>query len=105
MGDTSDLRLKPAAGVVSSRRAGSTSALDALNKYFTISELLIVSSRYWNEIHGMKAGDITEDPEGMQIMYTLGRNMAWLLKCIEAGKKAGIEAPAAEKWVFTNFIR
>lgn len=100
-----DLRLKPAAAIASARRAGTTATLDALNKYFTYAEMPIVSSRYWNMVHGAKPEDVKADEEGVQIMRILGRNMAWLLKSIEAGKKAGVEQPRAEKKVFTNFIR
>ena len=100
-----DLRLKPAAAIASARRAGTTATLDALNKYFTYAEMPIVSSRYWNMVHGAKPEDVKADEEGVQIMRILGRNMAWLLKSIEAGKKAGVEQPRADKKVFTNFVR
>lgn len=99
-----DLRLKPAAAITSARRAGTTATLDALNKYFAYAEMPIVSSRYWNMVHGAKPEDVEADEEGMQIMRILGRNMAWLLRNIEAGKKAGLEQPQAEKKIFTNFI-
>ena len=99
------LRLKPAAAVASARRAGTTATLDSLNKYFTYAEMPVVSSRYWNMVHGRTPADVLADTEGLQIMRILGRNMAWLLKSIEAGKKAGLEQPAAEKKIFTNFIR
>ena len=100
----SDLRMKPAAAVASARRGGTTATLDVLNKYFTYAEMPIVSSRYWNIVHGFTPDDVRADEEGIQIMQILGRNMAWLLKCIEAGKSAGIEQPAAVKKIFTNFI-
>ena len=96
---------KPGAVVVSCRRGGSTAAFDQLNKYLTISQMPVVSSQYWNMIHGNTPDEVRQDLEGMQIMRTLGRNMAWLLKCIEAGKKAGIEPSYPEKRVGTNFIR
>ncbi len=96
---------KPGCAVVSCRRAGSTVSLDQLNKYFTISSMPVVSSCYWNMIHGSNAEQAKQDLEGMQIMRTLGRNMAWLLKSIEAGRAAGLELPAREPRVFTNFIR
>ncbi len=98
------LRLKPAAAIASARRAGTTATLDSLNKYFTYAEMPVVSSRYWNMVHGFKPEDVLADKEGVQIMHVLGRNMAWMLKCIEAGKKAGVETPPAEKKIFTNFI-
>jgi multimeric flavodoxin WrbA len=97
--------LKPAAAVVSARRAGTTATFDQLNKYFTISEMPIISSFYWNMVHGAKPEDVKEDIEGLQTMRVLGRNMAWFLKCKEAGIKAGIPMPTREDRIFTNFIR
>lgn len=97
--------LKPAAAIVSCRRGGATAAFDRLNKYFTISNMPIVSSQYWNMVHGNTPEEVQQDLEGMQIMRTLGRNMAWLLKCIEAGKQAGIALPQPEQRISTNFIR
>ncbi len=96
---------KLGASVVSCRRAGTTASFDRLNKYFTIMNMPVVSSQYWNEVHGNTPEEVKQDLEGMQIMRTLGENMAWLLKCIEAGKKAGINYPEHEEHVFTNFIR
>jgi multimeric flavodoxin WrbA len=96
---------KPGAAVVSARRAGTTASIDEINKYFTISKMPIVSSQYWNMVHGSNPDDVRKDLEGLQIMRTLGDNMAWLLKSIEAGKKAGIELPKSETMVRTNFIR
>lgn len=98
-------RYKPAATVISARRAGTTATYDQLNKYFGITEMPIISTRYWNMVHGSKPEDVIKDEEGMQAMRILGRNMAYYLKCIEAGKKAGIEMPKREKTIFTNFIR
>jgi multimeric flavodoxin WrbA len=97
--------LKPAAAVVSARRAGTTAAFDQLNKYFTISEMPVISSRYWNMVHGATPEDVKKDLEGMQIMRVLGKNMAWFLKCKEAGIKAGVAFPEREEKIFTNFIR
>lgn len=99
-----DLRLKPAAAIASARRGGTTATLDVLNKYFTYAEMPVVSSRYWNQVHGFTPDDVRADEEGIQIMQVLGRNMAWMLKCIEAGKLAGIEPPAAVDKIFTNYI-
>ncbi len=96
---------KPGAAVVSCRRGGATAALDQLNKYFTINQMPVVSSQYWNMVHGNMPEDVLQDLEGMQIMRTLGRNMAWLLKTIQAGKKAGIVPPEPEERIWTNFIR
>ena len=96
---------KPAAAVVSCRRGGASASFDRLNKYFTIARMPVVSSQYWNSIHGNNAEEAVQDAEGLQIMRALGDNMAWLLQCIEAGKKAGITPPAGEAWQPTNFIR
>lgn len=99
------MRFKPAAAVVSCRRGGASAAFDRLNKYFTINQMPIVSSTYWNSVHGSAPEDVRRDLEGLWVMRTLGKNMAWLLGCIEAGKKQGIGYPAAEKRVRTDFIR
>lgn len=96
---------KPGAAVVSARRAGTTTALDQLNRYFTITQMPIISGRYWNMVHGQTPDDVRQDIEGMQNMRILARNMAYYLKCIEAGKNSGIELPKQEEVVFTNFIR
>lgn len=97
--------MKPAAAVISARRAGTTATFDQLNKYFTIQEMPIVSSRYWNMVHGTNAEQVIQDAEGMYTMRVLGRNMAYLLKCQEAARKAGVLLPEHEESVFTNFIR
>lgn len=96
---------KPGAAVVSARRGGTTAALDGLNKYFTICQMPVVSSTYWNMVHGNTPEEVMKDEEGLQSMRNLGKNMAWLIKCIEAGKKAGIEIPSADTGARTNFIR
>lgn len=96
---------KPAAAIVSARRGGTTASFDQLNKYFTINQMPIVSSTYWNMVHGSKPEDVAQDLEGLQTMRNLGKNMAWLLKCMEAGKQAGIQTPEAERSACTNFIR
>lgn len=99
-------RFKPAAAVVSARRGGTTSALDQMNKYFMHQQMPVVTSRYWNMVHGNTPEEVRQDEEGMQVMRYLGRNMAWLLKLREAGEKAGITTPEQEeKRVSTNFIR
>ena len=95
---------KPAAASVSARRAGTTASIDAITKHFTINQMPVVSSNYWNMVHGNSPDDVMQDLEGLQIMRVLGTNMAWLLKCIEAGKNAGIEHPQTEKKIWTNFI-
>jgi multimeric flavodoxin WrbA len=98
-------RLKPAAAVISARRAGTTAAFDQMNKYFTIQEMPVVSSCYWNMVHGARAADVLKDAEGLYTMRVLGRNMAYFLHCQEAAKKAGVLLPKQEARVFTNFIR
>lgn len=96
---------KPGFAIASARRAGTIASFDVLNKYFTISQMPIVASTYWNEVHGSCAEDVLQDLEGMQTVRNAARNMAWLLKCIEAGRKEGITPPEAERQVRTNFIR
>lgn len=99
-------RFKPAAAVVSARRAGTTSALDQINKYFFHQQMPIAASRYWNMVHGNTPEEVKQDEEGMQIMRYLGRNMAWLLRLKEAGEAAGVQTPKQEeKRIATNFIR
>ena len=100
-----DFYLKPAAAVLSARRAGTTAAFDQMNKYFTIQEMPVVSSRYWNMVHGATPEDVLQDGEGLLTMRILGRNMAYLLRCREAADRAGIPLPAREPPVRTNFIR
>lgn len=95
---------KPAAAVLNCRRGGASAAFDRLNKYFTISSMPIVSSQYWNSTHGFTPEEVRQDLEGMQTMRTLGRNMAWLLKCIEAAKGT-VPYPEEEPRLMTNFIR
>ena len=95
---------KLAAAVVSCRRGGATASFDRLNKYFTITNMQIVGSQYWNMVHGFTPEDVRKDIEGLQTMRTLAQNMAWLLKCIELGKKHDINKPEYEPITFTNFI-
>lgn len=96
---------KPAAAVVSARRAGTTCTMDVINKYFSINNMPIVSANYWNMVHGNTPDEVRQDGEGLHTMRILGQNMAWMLKCIEAGKQAGINIPEREAKVRTNFIR
>ncbi len=100
-----DMCLKPGAAIASARRGGTTASLDVLNKYFLYNQMPLVSSRYWNIVHGSKPEDVLKDEEGVQIMQVLGRNMAWMLQSIEAGKAAGVKQPEAFQTIFTNFIR
>lgn len=95
--------MKVGAAVISSRRAGSTSAFDGINKYFTISSMPVVSSTYWNEVHGYTAADVERDKEGLQTMRNLGRNMAFLIKAI-ASAKTNFGLPKQERDVFTSFF-
>ncbi len=97
--------LKPAAAICSARRAGTTATFDQLNKYFAISQMPIVSSRYWNMVHGKTPDQVKKDAEGMQCMRMLARNMAYLLKCKAAAEKADVPLPKREKTEYTNFIR
>ena len=99
------LRHKPGAAVVSCRRGGSTAALDQLLKYFSISEMPVISSQYWNMVHGNTPEEVRQDLEGLQTMRILGANMAWLLRSIEAGKAAGVPLPERELRIMTNFVR
>lgn len=97
--------LKPAAAVISARRAGTTATYDQMNKYFGLLQMPIISSQYWNMVHGAKPEDVKKDLEGLQIMRTLARNMAFFLKCKDIGLKNGIALPIQEDGIFTNFIR
>jgi multimeric flavodoxin WrbA len=99
------LKHKPGAVVASARRAGTTAALDVLNKYLMINEMPVVSSQYWTMVHGNSPEEVRQDAEGMQTMRILGKNMAWLLQCIEAGRQAGILPERTEERVWTNFVR
>lgn len=96
---------KPAAAIAVARRAGTSAGLDVLNKYFTIAEMPVVSSTYWNCIHGALPGEAERDPEGIQTMKNLALNMAWLMKSIACAKQNGITAPESSKADRTNFIR
>lgn len=99
------MRGKLGASIVSCRRGGASASFDQLNKYFTINCMPIVSSNYWNQVHGNTPDEVRRDEEGLQTVRVLARSMAWLLKCIEAGKKAGIDFPTPEAKIKTNFIR
>ena len=99
------LQFKPAASVASARRAGTTATLDQINKYATISNMPLVSSQYWNMVHGNTPDEVRQDEEGLQTMRNLARNMAWLLRCIELGKENGVLCPDNSKKYRTNFIR
>ena len=99
------LRHKPAAVVASARRAGTTASLDAIVKYLGITEMPVISSTYWNMVHGNSPDEERQDLEGLQTMRNIARNMAWILQCIDVGKRAGIDAPDTERAIKTNFVR
>ena len=96
---------KPGAAIAVARRGGITASFDVLNKYFTIKQMPVVASTYWNGVHGRVPGEAALDEEGMRTMRNIGHNMAWMLKCIELGRENGIEPPVAETGAMTNFIR
>lgn len=99
------LAFKPGAAVVSCRRGGASASFDELNKYFTINNMPVVPSQYWNSIHGSTREEAMKDLEGLQIMRQLGRNMAWMLKCFDLGKRELIKYPEPEEHLWTSFIR
>ena len=102
--NSADLRMKVGVSIVCARRGGTTAAMDVLNKYFTISQMPVASSSYWNIIHGGKPGQAAEDAEGIRTMRNLAKNMAYMMKAFAAAKDT-IALPENEPKVFTNFIR
>ena len=98
-------RHKPAASIVVARRAGTSASYDVMNKYFGISNMIAVGSTYWNEFHALSQEDVPQDGEGVQTLENLARNMAWLMKCLKAGRDAGIPMPEIREEVLTNFVR
>ena len=96
---------KPGAAVVSCRRGGASAAFEQINKYFGMNNMPVVTSIYWNQVHGNTPDEVRQDVEGLQTMRYLARNMAWMLRCFEAGKAAGVPLPEAEPVIRTNFIR
>ncbi len=96
---------KPGASLAIARRGGTTASFDVMNKYFGISQMPIAGSTYWNIAHGGVPGQVMQDGEGVQTMVNLAKNLAWMMKCFEAGQKAGITLPDTTKDVWTNFIR
>lgn len=96
--------LKPASTVISARRAGTTATWDQLNKYFGLMQMPIITSRYWNMVHGTTPEEVRQDLEGMQTMRMLGHNMAYFLKCKDVGSKL-VPLPPKEDFIFTNFVR
>ena len=102
---SNDMKHKPCAVATSCRRGGSTATLEQLIKYPEINQMPIVTSQYWNMVHGNTPEEVVQDEEGMQTMRIIGKNMAWILKCIEAGKNAGINKPELEAKLKTSYIR
>ena len=98
-------KFKPGASVAVARRGGSSASFDCLNKYFGIAQMRVVGSTYWNMVHGCEPGEVKLDTEGMQTMRNLAKNLAWMMKCFEAGKAAGVSLPETERGNQTNFIR
>lgn len=99
------LRHKPCASIVVARRAGTSASFDVLNKYAGISQMIVVGSTYWNEFHALTKEDIPGDPEGLQTLRNLARNMVYVMRCLKAGRDAGIREPENESAVLTNFVR
>jgi multimeric flavodoxin WrbA len=102
---SADLAFKPGACIVSARRAGTTAALEQLNKYISYAQMPLVGSFYWPMVHGQAAEEVARDEEGMQVAYQLGANMAWLLRCLEVGAAAGILPTQPKTRARTNFVR
>lgn len=100
-----NFRLKPAACVISARRAGTTATYDQMNKYFAIQEMPIITTKYWNMVHGAQPEEVQQDLEGLMNMRILGRNMSFALKCKKIALENGLELPETEPAVFTNFVR
>ena len=98
-------KFKPGASVAVARRGGSSASFDCLNKYFGIAQMPVVGSTYWNMVYGRVPGEAEQDLEGMQTMQNLAKNMAWMMKCFELGRKNGIALPDTSAAVRTNFIR
>ena len=98
-------QFKPGASVAVARRGGTTASFDCMNKYFGISQMPVAGSTYWNQVHGRVPGEAALDEEGLQTMRNLARNLAWMMKCFEAGREKGIGLPEMERGVMTNFIR
>ena len=99
------LRHKPCASIVVARRAGTSASFDVLNKYAGISQMIVVGSSYWNEFHALTKDDVPQDPEGLQTLRNLARNMVYVMRCLKAGRDAGIREPENESAVLTNFVR
>lgn len=99
------LRHKPCASIVVARRAGTSASFDVLNKYAGISQMIVVGSTYWNEFHAQTKDDVQGDPEGLQTLRNLARNMVYVMKCLKAGREAGVLPPQQGEEIYTNFVR
>ena len=97
--------MKPAAAITVARRAGTSATLDRMNKYITYGHMILISSSYWNMAFGCARGEVAEDAEGLQTMRNVGLNMAYVLKCLNAGKQQGVEKPEHYRGARTNYIR
>lgn len=104
-GGVNNFLLKPAASVISARRAGTTATWDQMNKYFGLMQMPIITSTYWNMVHGTNPEEVKQDLEGMQTMHILGKNMAYFLHCKQLASQMGIQEPEQEVGIHTNFIR
>ena len=96
---------KPAASIIVARRAGTSASFDVMNKYLGTSQMIAVGSTYWNEFHALTKEDVPGDPEGLQTLRNLARNMVYVMRCIKAGRDAGLTPPTADESIFTNFVR
>lgn len=99
------LAFKPGASLAIARRGGTTASFDVLNKYYGISQMPVAGSTYWNIAHGNQQGDVQQDGEGLETLQNLAKNLAWMIKCFDAGKNAGVPLPDTHKHAWTNFIR
>ncbi len=96
---------KPAASIIVARRAGTSASFDVMNKYLGTSQMIAIGSTYWNEFHALTSNDVPGDPEGLQTLRNLARNMVYVMRCLKAGRDAGIHEPENESAVLTNFVR
>lgn len=96
---------KPAAAVVSCRRGGASAAFQQMNMHFQMTNMIVITSQYWNQVHGNTPDEVRQDQEGLQTMRTLAENMTYVLRCLQAGKDAGVPAPQYEPRIATNYIR
>ena len=98
-------RHKPCASIVVARRSGTTASFDVMNKYYGLAQMLMVGSTYWNVFHALAKDDVPHDADGLQTLRNLANNIVYAMRCIQAGREAGIAPPVAKEEAFTNFIR